>query len=133
MPKITEFFGSVSQSDLEKLRADSDAKSAQVVRIEPFANNATEANANVSEIRIIFDKPLDESSFSVNLSEHKDERFPEVVGGRRGIAFAGGNREFTMKIKLNPNTKYGFVVSDDGFRTDDVYPLKNYKISFKTK
>ncbi len=132
LPQMTGFFDDAAKTDARVYKTNFDAKSAHVVKIEPFENTSDEVNSELAEIRIIFDKPLDGKSVSINTGE-TDEEFPEIVGGRAGISFHNENREFVMKIKLKPNTNYGFVLSGKGFQTSEGYPLKNYKVNFKTK
>lgn len=132
LPKMTEFFDEAAKTDAKVYKENFDAKSAHVVKIEHFENNSTEVNSDLTEIRIIFDKPLDGKSVSINTGEAGEE-FPELIGGRAGISFDKENREFVMKIKLKPKTKYGFVLTGSGFQTTENYPLKDYKVSFQTK
>ena len=133
VPKMSEFFTKVSETDLSFYRADFEAKCARVEKVEPFENGASDVDSRLTEIRIVFDKPLDGKGISIYLSRREDAQFPEILDGREGIAFVNGNRELTMKVKLKPNTRYGFILSGAGFRTADGYPLKDFEVSFKTK
>jgi hypothetical protein len=133
VPNMTAFFERAGETDLAKYVSEFEKRSARVIRVDLGAESLREVDPELSEIRIVFDRPLDGKGISVNVSERDGETFPKLVGGRAAVSFANGNTEFVIKVKLEPNTSYGFVLTGKGFQTPDRYPLKQYEVSFKTK
>ena len=132
VPRLTGFFEKVAARELTEYVADFDKRSARVLRVDLRADKVEEVDPELSEIKIVFDRPMDGKGISINVSEKNGEKFPELVGGRSAVSFANGNTEFVIKVKLEPNTSYGFVLTGKGFQTSDRYPLKQYEVRFKT-
>ncbi len=133
VPRMAEFFEKAAENDLGGYVAEFEKRTARVSRVDLRTDNIREVDSDLSEIRIVFDRPLDGKGISVNVSQNKGDKFPELVGGRSAASFANGNMEFVIKVKLEPNTSYGFVLTGSGFQTPEGYPLKQYEVSFRTK
>ncbi len=61
MPQIASFYRDLTQHVTAEAAAFA-AKSAHVVRVEPFANHSQDVNASIQMIKIVIDKPLESGS-----------------------------------------------------------------------
>ena len=101
-----------------------------VKAIEPFNNNAVDVLPELTEMKVIFDKPLTGKGYSIWLGKNGKEFFPIVD---KGIKYADNNTAIILNIKLKSNTEYEFLMVGRAFKTPDGFPLIDYKVTFKTK
>ena len=107
-----------------------DAKSAHVVRLEPFASHTQDVDAGVRAITVIFDKPLDtKACYSINYGAGGKEHYP--ITGQP--AFEPGGERLVLPVDLKPNQTYSFVLTPRAFVMTDGYPLVSYTVEFRTK
>jgi hypothetical protein len=128
IPQIARFYPELAPRASSQA-AGFDAKSAHVVKMEPFANHAQEVDPSVKTITIIVDKPLDTSGYSISRGMDGDQHYP--VAGRP--KFGDDGLHILLPVQLNPNQTYSFVLTLVAFATPDGYSLANYKVEFKTK
>ncbi|MEO6524150.1 MAG: Ig-like domain-containing protein [Mucilaginibacter sp.] len=103
------------------------AKRPSVVKLIPFTNGDTLVNASVKEIRLEFSAEMARNT-SIDYGPSGKDHFP--ITGHLG--FAADKRSIAYQVTLKPDTEYEFVVND-GFRSADGYPLKTYRVKFKTR
>ncbi|OUJ72434.1 hypothetical protein [Hymenobacter crusticola] len=89
-------------------------------------------DANVKEIRVEFSRPMGPSR-SLDLGPDAGGKTP-VVGS---TPFSADKKSFAYKVNLKPGQTYDLILmgfmEDGGFRSLDGYPLKPYRLTFKTK
>ena len=133
-PRLVEFF----QAYAEKLPDEPEtppraapaaaAHAPQVVAIEPA--DASEVDAGLDQIRVVFDRPMQDGSWSL---VGGGPSFPEVTG-RPSYDDAG--KVWTVAVKLEPGRSYQFMLNSDrfhGFRTREGVPLAPVTVRFKTQ
>jgi hypothetical protein len=129
MPQVAQFYRDLPPR-LTTEMATFDAKSAHVVRLEPFANHRQDVDAGVRAITVIFDKPLDtKAGYSINYGDGGKEHYP--ITGQP--AFAPGGERLMLPVDLKPNQTYSFVLTPRAFATTDGYPLVSYTVEFSTR
>lgn len=129
LPQIASFYRDLAPHVTEEVAAY-DAKSAHVVRMEPFANHAQDVDTSVKTITIMLDKPLDpRAGYSVNYGPDGSDHFP--INGNP--TFDDGGLQILLPIQLEANKTYSFVLTPLAFHTPDGYPLASYTVEFKTK
>lgn len=129
MPQVAAFYRELASHASAEV-ADFDAKSAHVVKMEPFANHEQAVDASIKTISIIVDKPLDAGrGYSINNTTDADEKSP-ITGEP---TFGDGGLKILLPVELKPNQKYGFILTPLAFATPDGYPLASYEVEFKTK
>jgi hypothetical protein len=106
-----------------------EAKRPSVIRLEPFVNGDSLVDASVKELKIVFSRPMDKSGYSINNSERGKE-FSPITGV---VGFSDDGISFTLKIEMKPNHEYEFIITDKSFRSEEGYPLRPYKVKFKTR
>lgn len=128
MPQIAAFYRDLAPR-VPALLAAMDAQSANVVKIEPFANHAQDVDPSIKEITISFDKPLATNAYSISMGEGAREHYP--ISG--APAFDEGGSRIKVPVRLKPGQTYTFVLTPNAFATPDGYPLVSYTVEFKTK
>ena len=129
MPQIAAFYRELAMRASTEA-ADFSAKSAHVVNMAPFANHEQAVDASTKVIVIILDKPLDPAAgYSINKATESEEKFP-IAGNP---TFGDEGLKILLPVKLDPNQRYGFVLTPLAFATPDGYPLASYQVDFKTK
>ncbi len=78
MPCLISFYNSLAK-DCNALYENC----AHVISIEPFKNNSTEVSPDLTEMKVVFDKPLSGNGYSVFLGQQGREHFPMVPKGVR--------------------------------------------------
>jgi len=125
MPRIISFYNTTAQNRDALL-----ANCVHVKSLEPFGNNASDVSANLTEMKVVFDKPLSGKGYSIWLGVKGKDHYPITD---KGVRFADNNTAVILKLKLLANTEYEFILVGQGFQTIEGYPLMDYKVSFKTK
>jgi hypothetical protein len=128
-PEVIEFYNTLAPRIDSKI-AEFHERSVHVVRVEPFPNHAEDADPEIRQLTIVFDKPLDPAQgYSINYSNEGKDHF--AISGRP--QFASGGKTITLPVELKPGWSYSFVLTGRAFASPDGYPLESYEISFKTK
>lgn len=113
--------------DKQTLLKAYDAKRPYVVKLSPFNNGDTLVDASMKEMRLEFSAPMDRYT-AIDYGALGKDHFP-ITGH---LVFAADKRSIAYQVTLKPDTEYELVVND-GFRSLDGYPLKTYRIKFKTR
>ena len=106
------------------------AKQPYFIKMLPFNNGDSLVDTTINQITLVFSKPMNPKRYSINYGEKGEESFPiiDVIG------YSINNTAMDIKVKLKPNHEYNFIISNNGFISEDGYPLlKDYEIIFKTK
>jgi len=107
-----------------ELRAQFEAARPRVISIEPIGKEDSTASADVKELKIVFSTAIDGG---ISIVRGK-ETYPitEIVG------FSEDKTSCTLKVKLESGNKYEFVVTNYGLQSATGYPLKPYRVRFRT-
>jgi len=115
--------------DKAQLIRDFEARLPLLSTLEPFSNGNTAVDASHNEITLVFSKPMGKG-YSLDYGTKGKDYFP--ITGVTG--FSADKKKLTLKMTLQPDHEYEFIVTDGGFKSEDGYPLlKPYTIKFKTK
>lgn len=125
MPCIISFYNAIAK-DCNVLYENC----AHVTAIEPFKNNSTDVSPDLTEMKVIFDKPLSGKGYSVFLGQKGMEHYPIVP---KGVRYADNNSSLLLALKLKADTEYEFILVGKNFTTPEGYPLIDCKVAFKTK
>lgn len=129
MPQIAQFYAGLGAHSAELLAA-LDARSAHVVRLEPFANHAVDVDPALKQVSVVLDKPLNaHAGYSILLGDGGKEHYP--VSGPP--VFEKDGAVIVLPLGLKPKQSYSLVLSPLAFITPDGYPLVEYTIDFKTR
>lgn len=93
------------------------------------ADGATDIDPALGEIRVVFDRPMQDRSWSlVGGGPH----FPELTGLPH---YDSGCTNWSVSIKLKPEWEYEFYLNRaqyDSFRSQDGVPVESVRVTFKT-
>jgi hypothetical protein len=126
-PRIVAFFN----TQAEKLAKEPAARSPaapRVVSVTP-ADGATDVDPALSEIRVVFDRPMRDKSWS--LAGDQPE-LPEVVGQP---AYDAARTTWSVPIRLQPERSYRFMLNSDrfqNFQSADGVRLEPVQVRFRT-
>ena len=132
-PRIVEFFNEYAEkyADLDEANeAERPMVVARpmVVSMTP-ANGAADIDPDLATIRVVFDRPMKDQSWSmVGGGPH----FPEFVGKP---SYDEAKTAWTVSVKLKPDWSYRFMLNSDrfhGFRSRQGVPLEPVTVEFKT-
>jgi hypothetical protein len=84
----------------------------KVVSITP-TNGAAEVDPGLTEIKVVFDRPMRDQSWSFVSREEGDPHTPQIHGQ---IHYDATRTTWTAPVKLKPNWKYEFGLNDPDFR-----------------
>jgi hypothetical protein len=117
--------------DKKKIIKEYQAMLPKIVKIEPFKNDSKKVDATITEIKIVFSKPMNENVISIEFSEKGKEVFPLT----KFKSFEKNGTELLLEMALQPNKNYEFVISNKKFQSKDGYKLntEEYIVKFKTK
>jgi len=114
--------------DKQALIASFEKNRPRVIAINPLtADSLVDASTKVFDI--VFSQPMDPSGYSINLGPKGKDTSP-VVGV---VGFSEDRKTFSVKVELQPNHDYEFIITDLGFKSAERLPVKTYRVRFKTK
>lgn len=114
---------------LENLYVKFESQRPSIIRIDPFENNSESVDPSTKEMTFHFSEPLNGHNTGIDYGPLGEEVFPEIDFDRK---WSNDNRSWTIKLKLESNKKYQFLVSNN-FRKKNGIPLKPLLVNFKTK
>jgi hypothetical protein len=128
MPEVVIFFNKYAD-EFDKKQDSLGKKRPKVVSMTP-KNGSKEVDADLREIRIVFDRPMADQSWSI---VGGGPQFPELVGKP---SYDKARKVLTFGVKLKPGTAYHFMLNSDrfhSFRSSDGVPLEPVEVEFATK
>jgi hypothetical protein len=131
-PTFESYFPSII-SYYEQSAKNKDAlfsRCAHVAAVEPFNNYADGISSDLKEMKIVFDKEMNNKGVSIIYGKLGETNYPIV---KKGVSFTDGNKAVIIKLELKANTKYQFVLTGNGFKSAEGYPLLTYPVEFTTK
>lgn len=128
MPKIVSFYNATA-TNISAIKEAFTKTLVHVSFIQELKNGNTNIDPGLTELKIFFNKPLSGKGYSINLGNKGREHFP-ITGI---VGYSNDNQAFTVKVKLQPNFDYQFILTGNSFKSADGYPLKEYEVNFKTK
>ncbi|MFD0794383.1 hypothetical protein ACFQZX_12215 [Mucilaginibacter litoreus] len=99
-----------------------------IVSIYPAINSQQNVPATLSELTFNFSEPMGKG-VSISFGEGGKEHFP-LTGI---IGFSDDRKSFKAKLLLQSGNSYDFIVTGNGFKSQNGYPLKEYKVRFNVK
>ena len=99
-----------------------------IVSMTP-ANGATGVSSGTTEIRVVFDRPMQDGSWSMTGS---GPNFPELTGD---LHYDANRTTFIAPVKLKPTWRYSFGLnspSHRNFRSDQGVALEPVRVTFTT-
>ena len=72
---------------------------------------------------------MDKKRYSINYGKRGKDYFP----GNGVVGFSDDGMSFTLKLGMKPDHEYEFIVSGNGFKSVEGYPLKPFEVRFKTR
>lgn len=123
MPKVIAFFDQYAQKYEQRV-----ANAPRVVSMTP-KNGATDVNPRLKKIRIRFNRPMADKSWSV---VGGGPNFPEIAGD---ISYDKHRKLLTIPVKLKPDWSYKFWLNSEkftAFRSQDGVPLEPLEVTFAT-
>ena len=126
-PQIVSFFDDYAKGFADKQK-ELDATRPKVVEMTP-ANEATDVDPELSAIKVVFDRPMQDGSWSM---VGGGPNFPEIVGKP---AYDATKMVWTVSVKLKPDWRYQFMLNSGrftSFRSSDGEPLAPVSVSFRT-
>jgi len=126
-PRLVSFFSQYAEGFARK-QAALDAGRPKVVSMTP-ANGATDVDPGLAEIRVTFDRPMKDRSWSMCGS---GSHYPQGAGSPR---YDTARTTWTVPVKLKPGWHYEFGLnceSYDAFRSEQNVPLVPVLVTFKT-
>jgi hypothetical protein len=117
--------------DKKKIIKEYQESLPKIIKIEPFKNGSKKVDATITEIKIVFSKPMNENAISIEFSEKGKEVFPLT----KFKSFEKNGTELLLEMALQPNKNYEFVISNKKFQSKEGYKLntEEYIVKFKTK
>ena len=100
----------------------------KVVSINP-ANGAADADPKLENIRVVFDRPMADGSWSI---VGGGPSFPELVGKP---SYDPTRTVWSVSVKLKPDCSYRFMLNSgrfNSFKSQDCVPLAPVIVTFKT-
>jgi hypothetical protein len=126
-PRLVSFFSQYAQGFATGQKAPL-GQAPQVVAMTP-ANGATAVDPALTQIRVQFDRPMKDRSWSM-CGGGPD--FPEMVGQPH---YEAGRKTWTVTVKLRPEWDYEFGLncpSFNAFRSQEDVPLEPVTVRFRT-
>jgi hypothetical protein len=115
--------------DRAALLREVEKKIPVVTGLSAFVNGDTAVDPTLKELTIQFSEPMDTHRYSISRGEKGLETYPitKVTG------YSAEGRSIVIQLTLQPNHVYEFICTGRNFRSEQGYPLKPYKVSFKTR
>ena len=128
--RIAEFFDAYAGRlpDLPEQPSGSDATPPSVVSIAP-ADGATEVDPGLTEIKVTFDRPMQDGSWSM---VGGGPNFPEITGR---CGYDSSKKVWTVPVKLKPNWEYSYRLNwgkFQSFQSREGVPLEPVQVTFET-
>ena len=123
MPRLIEAYKIWS----EKIQSIED-KRPEVISISEFTNGSMNVSPDIKTITINFDMPLSDNGYSVYLGTKGQNAFPKV----EGINYVNNNQSVIMRVSLEKDKEYQFVLVGKNFTSVDGIGIKDYEVNFKT-
>lgn len=126
-PRLVAFFKDYA-TNFSKEQAALEAKRPKVVSLAP-ANGATNVNANLKSIQVIFDRPMRDGGWAMCGG---GPHYPETVGKPH---YDAQRRTWTVSVKLKPDWDYEFWLNAgqyQSFQSEEGVPLKSVPVKFRT-
>ena len=125
--RIVEFFDAYA-AGLPEQPSGSDAPPPRIVSIAP-ADKATEVDPGLKEIKVTFDRPMQDKSWSM---VGGGPNFPEITGR---CGYDSSKTAWTVPVKLKPNWEYSYRLNSgkfQSFQSREGVPLKPVTVTFET-
>lgn len=126
-PRIVALFNEYAKDYAEKAAAP-EAERPEVVSMTP-ANGATDVDPGLGAIRVVFDRPMSDGSWSM---VGGGPNFPEIVGKP---GYDEAKTVWSVRVKLQPDWSYRFMLNSDrftAFRSGEGVRLAPVTVEFKT-
>jgi len=126
-PRIVAFFNEQAKEYAEKQPAP-DADRPRVVSITP-ANGATDVAPGPAEIKVVFDRPMRDGSWSL---VGGGPNFPEVTGKP---SYDASGKVWRVAVRLKPDWTYRFWLNSErfnGFQSREGVALESMAVTFRT-
>ena len=104
-----------------------ETKRPQVIEVKPIISDSLSLSDTITQLHFIFSVPMNRNNYSINYGPGGKTKYP--ITGVKG--FSADGKIFTVKVALLPAHEYEFLI-DQGFQSQDGYPLKPYLVKFKT-
>lgn len=127
MPQIITFYNS-NVNNINALTEDYQRHLAHVIAITPLTGSNAVIDPKITEIKIMFDKPLTGQGYSINTGKSGKEHYPIS----KFLSYTDNNTAIILQLALKPDYDYEFVLTGRSFKTPEGYPLEEYKVAFKT-
>jgi hypothetical protein len=125
-PRIVAFFN--EQAKQYEKKPVPDANRPKVVSITPAAG-ATDVPPGPSEIKVAFDRPMKDGSWSL---VGGGPNFPEITGKP---SYDASGKVWRVTVRLKPNWNYRFWLNSErfhGFQSREGAVLESVTVSFAT-
>ena len=125
--RIVEFFDAYA-GRLSEQPSGSDATPPTIASIAP-ADGATEVDPGLKEIKVTFDRPMQDKSWSM---VGGGPNFPEITGR---CGYDSSKKVWTVPVKLKPKWEYSFRLNSakfQGFQSREGVPLEPVVVTFET-
>ena len=106
-----------------------ESKRPTIIKLEPFTTGDIQVDPNIKELKIVFSGTMDKKRYSINYGKRGKDYFP----GNGVVGFSDDGMSFTLKLGMKPDHEYEFIVSGNGFKSVEGYPLKPFEVRFKTR
>lgn len=127
MPQLIKFYN-ITATNISSIQSDYNKKLAHVSAIKPFNNGDNKVNAQLTTIKVYFDKPLSGEGVSITWGKGTNQHYPIT----RFLGYTNNNTAITLAVALQPGLDYQFILTGASFQTPDGYPLQDYEVHFKT-
>ena len=126
-PRLVAFFGQYA-STFAREQAAMEAKRPKVVTLVP-ANGATNVDAGLKVIQVVFDRPMRDKSWAMCGS---GPHYPETLGKPH---YDEQRKTWTVAVKLKPDWDYEFRLNAgqyQSFQSEEGVALKSVAVTFRT-
>jgi hypothetical protein len=128
MPKLNEFYDTVARN-IEEYELSYTRLCGKLVKTDPIVELDSSVYSQLTELKFLFDKPLDGVRYFFGPTKKGLNHYPENVT----FAFDSTNTVLIMNMKLKPKTEYEINMIGRMMRTSDGYAVQGSVIRFKTK
>lgn len=127
LPNIVKAYDNYAKN-IDSYLIEFEKRRPKIISIAEFTNGSQEVNSDISTITIHFDREM-RDGYSFDKGPKGENFLPEVIN----VEFSEDKKCIKLKVKLQPNKVYQFVVTKYGFKSTQGVPIRNYEINFKTK